>query len=143
MSTILNDCLGSLRDFRDRQSSQHLSPDAHAITRGLAELQASLSDAEPEPESPVQDIMTTDALLLAILGTLKRIESPLSTETSTGRVRVVLDPVGGAQSLGTVTTVGTVGTVTSMTQIGAVSAASFILDQMHAAWCLSVRSAIN
>lgn len=49
----------------------------------------------------------------------------LAVEPASGRMRVVVDALGGAQTLGTVTTVttlGTVNTVTNLAQIGSMSA---------------------
>lgn len=83
---------------------------------------------------------------------LSALVQPIWQDVSSGRLRVVLDPAGGAQTLGTVTTVSnvttvatvtTVSTLTSMSQIGGVAANSFIYDQMHSAWALSVRMAVT
>jgi hypothetical protein len=75
-----------------------------------------------------------------------------------GRLRVLIDPIGGAQTLGTVTTVGTVtnlgtlatvttvttvSTVTNIAQVGGAIAASSIFDNMQTAWASSVRGRIT
>lgn len=79
----------------------------------------------------------------ALMSALRALIHPIWEEAASGRLRVVLDPIGGAQTLGTVTTVGTVSNMTSVNQIAAVPANSFIYDQMHAAWCNSVRRAVS
>lgn len=76
-------------------------------------------------------------LAASILIALRALIHPIWEEASSGRLRVVLDPLGGAQTLGTVGTVGTV------SQLGAAPANSFIYDQMHSAWGNTVRRAIT
>lgn len=77
---------------------------------------------------------------------LRALVHPVWEDVSSGRLRVVLDPAGGAQTLGTVTTVGTVTAVTTLTnqsQIGAIPANTVVLDTMHAAWLHGPRRAIS
>ena len=77
-------------------------------------------------------------LMLEILAALSQTVDPV-----TGRMRVLIDPIGGAQSLGTVTTVTTVSTVTNLAQVGGVQASSQIFDAMQAAWAVSLRGRIT
>lgn len=86
-------------------------------------------------------------LMLEILAALSQTVDPV-----TGRMRVLIDPIGGAQTLGTVTALGTVTTVTGVTtvatvtnlaQVGGVQANSQILDAMQASWAMSVRPRIT
>lgn len=86
-------------------------------------------------------------LMLRLLAALSQTVDPV-----TGRMRVLIDPIGGAQTLGTVTTVTgvttvttvtTVATVTNLAQIGGVQANSQILDAMQASWAMSVRPRIT
>ena len=92
-------------------------------------------------------------LMLRLLAALSQTVDPV-----TGRMRVLIDPIGGAQTLGTVTALGTVTTVTGVTtvttvttvatvtnlaQIGGVQANSQILDAMQASWAMSVRPRIT
>ena len=72
----------------------------------------------------------------ALMSLLRALVHPIWEEAATGRLRVVLDPIGGTQTLGTVST------VTSLSQVAGVSAGSFIYDQMHAAWASAVRPRI-
>jgi hypothetical protein len=100
-------------------------------------------------------LVSLDQLMLAMLNTLEQIANPMSMETASGRLRVVLDPLGGAQTLGTVTAVGTVTTVstvttvttvsslTNMAQIGGVQANSMIYDTMANCWTNTVRGRIS
>jgi|GEM_PF-4375823 len=145
MSILTDAASKSLGDFRNAYG-QHLSPDAKAIIQGLASCGttadlstilssiAALITARPD----TTPIMADAAEYLTMIRSL--LESFL--EPTTGRLRVMLDPNGGAQTLGTVTTVNgvtTVGTVTSMSQVAGVPANSMILDAMHSAWALAVR----
>jgi hypothetical protein len=84
-----------------------------------------------------------DGLLYSMLQALRQIANPISTDVTTGRMRVVLDPLGGAQTLATVTTVGTVSTVTSMSQIGAMPANSMVMDAMQNMWANSIRRQVT
>lgn len=89
-------------------------------------------------------------LMLEILSALSQTVDPV-----TGRMRVLIDPIGGAQTLGTVTALGTVTTVTGVTtvttvatvtnlaQVGGVQANSHIFDAMQAAWAVSLRGRIT
>ena len=79
-------------------------------------------------------------LSAAIINALKQLVNNPSIEPASGRVRVVLDALGGAQTLGNVTTVGT---VTSMSQVAGIPANSFIYDQMHMSWATSIRPRIS
>jgi hypothetical protein len=94
-----------------------------------------VSASNPMPVK-VADQLTVD-LAANILVALKALIHPIWEEASSGRLRVVLDPIGGVQTLGTVSSVSTLG------QVGSVPANSFIYDQMHAAWAGSVRRAIT
>lgn len=130
----------------------------------LALIPASKIDVGAEGEfSPVNQAnpmpATIKDMFVALLRKLESIANPLSLDQSSGRVRVVLDPAGGAQTLGTVTTVATVTTVTTVTTVATVtnvsnvvafgpasagiSAASLVYDAMHSAWANSVRPRIT
>jgi fructose-1,6-bisphosphatase len=87
-----------------------------------------------------------------VLQMLSALVNPLWVDPATSRMRVVLDPLGGAQTLGTVTTVGTVNgvttvttvsTVTNQANIGGLPANGFVHDQMNATWAASVRRAVS
>jgi len=84
-----------------------------------------------------------DGLLYSMLQALRQIANPISTDVASGRMRVVLDPLGGAQTLAQVNTVGTVSTVTSMSQIGAMPANSMVMDTMQNMWANSIRRQIT
>lgn len=86
----------------------------------------------------IGDVGATLELLLGALASL-----PLAVDPSTGRLRVVLDATGGAQTLGTITTVATVTTLANMAQVGGVAANSAVLDQMTAAWAGALRGRIT
>ena len=85
--------------------------------------------------------------LLGLLGT--------AFEPATGRLRTVIDPTGGAQTLGTittvtgvttvptVTTVTTVSTVSNQTQLGGFQADGMTRDTMQTAWGSSLRGRIT
>ena len=86
-------------------------------------------------------------LMLETLAALSQTVDPV-----TGRMRVLIDPIGGAQTLGTVTgvttvstvtTVTTVATVTNLSQVGGIQASSQIFDAMQAAWAVSLRGRIT
>jgi len=87
--------------------------------------------------------LNSDALLLEAVNILKQIANPISMEPASGRMRVVLDPLGGAQTLATVTTVTTLGTLTSMSNIGGIPANSTVYDTMSMAWASSIRGRIT
>jgi hypothetical protein len=97
-----------------------------------------------------QDMTAPGALLPVadtglLLKLLHAIANPLSLDPASSRLRVFLDPLGGAQTLGTITTVSTVTTVASLTniaQVGGQPANSFILDQMHGAWASCLRGRV-
>ena len=80
---------------------------------------------------------------LALNRLLNIIANPTSLDPLTGRMRVVLDATGGAQTLGTVSTVTTVSTLTNMSQIGGIAANTLVLDTMHSAWVQAVRGRIS
>lgn len=82
-------------------------------------------------------MMAIEDLAIAIQTMLERIENPMHVDPVSGRLRVLLDPSGGAQTLGTVTT------VTNLAQIGAVKADSLIFDAMHNNWCNAVLPSIQ
>lgn len=86
-------------------------------------------------------------LMLEALSALSQTVDPV-----TGRMRVLIDPIGGAQTLGTVTTVTGVTTVTTVTtvaavtnlaQIGGALATGTVQDTMAAAWAQLVRPRIT
>ena len=74
------------------------------------------------------------ALLFEIVKSLREIANPLSLEATSGRMRVVLDALGGAQTLGTVTT---------LAQLAGVPANSVAFDLMAANWAQTVRPRIT
>lgn len=81
--------------------------------------------------APITD---TPAQIHAALGQLA---NPIWEEAATGRLRVVLDPLGGAQTLAavtTVTTVTTVSTVTNVAQFGSNPINSLLADVMNNAY---------
>jgi hypothetical protein len=61
----------------------------------------------------------------------------------TGRLRMLLDPVGGGQTLGTVTTVTTVTTLSNITSIGGFAAQAVVFDIAAQVWSQQVRSRIT
>jgi hypothetical protein len=108
-----------------------------------------LTDAQLRA-SPV-DVTIDDikAGLDLIFDTLSQL--PIALDAASGRLRVMLDPLGGAQTLGTITSVGTVttvtttttvGTVTNQAQIGGTVANSVVLDAMANAWGTLARGRI-
>lgn len=82
-------------------------------------------------------MMAIEDLAIAIQTMLERIENPMHVDPVSGRLRVLLDPSGGAQTLGTVTT------VTNITNIGGFSAAFFTAESMHNVWANSVLGGIQ
>lgn len=99
------------------------------------------------PDGDLQDVSTAAPLPVAAYGELiEAIEAMryaiqaltrsvgLQTVDAFGRNRVVLDALGGAQTLGTVTTVGTVTTLATLTnqaQLGGLAAQDQIPSLMH------------
>lgn len=73
-------------------------------------------------------------VLVAINRLLGVIANPVHVDPTSGRMRVMLDATGGAQTLGTVTT---------LSQVGGVAANSFIYDTMHAQWASALRGRIT
>lgn len=73
-------------------------------------------------------------VLVAINRLLDVIANPVQVDPTSGRMRVMLDATGGAQTLGTVTT---------LSQVGGVAANSFIYDTMHAQWASALRGRIT
>lgn len=73
-------------------------------------------------------------VLVAINRLLDVIANPVQVDPTSGRMRVMLDATGGAQTLGTVTT---------LSQVGSVAANSFIYDTMHAQWASALRGRIT
>ncbi len=57
-----------------------------------------------------------DPILISLIDSVRQLVGSLSlaSDPASGRLRVFVDPNGGAQTLGTVTTVGTVSNVTSI-----------------------------
>ena len=76
-------------------------------------------------------------VLVAINRLLDVIANPVQVDPTSGRMRVMLDATGGAQTLATVTK------LTSMSQVGGVAANSFIYDTMHAQWASALRGRIT
>lgn len=101
------------------------TPDTSPILSNIATLLAARPDTTPILADAAEYLTGLRYLLESFL------------EPTTGRLRVVLDPLGGTQTLGTVTN------VTSMSQVGAVPANSMVFDNMHAAWSLAVRGSGN
>lgn len=96
------------------------------------------NDGDISASSPLPiDIGTTVKALLQALA------NPVWQEVAGGRLRVVLDPLGGAQTLGTVTAVTTVTTLTSMSQIAGVAANGMVYDTMHNTWAVALRGRIT
>lgn len=79
---------------------------------------------------------TTD-FTAALLQVLRAIADPITVDPASGRLRVVLDATGGAQTLGTVST------VTNQAQLGGVAANSAIYDAMDAAYAHCLRGRIT
>lgn len=82
--------------------------------------------------------------LESLVGALR--DLPLAVDPTTGRLRVVLDATGGAQTLGTVTTVTTVSAVSAVNnvaQIGGFLASTQILDAMSLTWASMIRGRIT
>jgi hypothetical protein len=115
-----------------------------------------LTDAElratPVPVSGTFNASVNPDDTANMVSLLRALVHPIWEEANTGRLRVVLDPLGGAQTLGTVTTVGTVttcstvttvSTVTNQAQMGGILTNSMVFDNMHMAWASSVRRAVT
>ena len=100
-----------------------------------------VSEGDVASSNPMP-VLETDAAA-SLMRLLALIANPPSIDPASGRMRVLLDATGGAQTLGTVTTVTTVSTLTNMAQVGGIAANSFIYDQMHSAWALTVRPRIT
>ena len=125
-NTQINNGLGdSIRDIdRGGVKTQVVQLDAGGPT----------GESLVSPDNPLPMASQEAATLLLALRAL--IHS-VSIDAASGRVRVMLDANGGAQTLGTVSTVGNV------TQFGGLPNNGFIYDQMHAAWGDTVRRAIT
>ena len=108
--------------------------------------------ATPEP---ISGNITVEQLSQAVyIALLRALNHQIANEGSSGRLRVVLDPLGGAQTLGTVTTVGTVTTAATVTNVsnlvamGPASAGIPIRDALLTAndrinWSHNVRARIT
>jgi hypothetical protein len=73
----------------------------------------------------------------AIMTLLDRLVNRMDIDPVTGRVRVQVDSIAGAQTLATVTTVTTVTTLSNQSNIGGIAANSLVLDAMQSAWANS------
>jgi hypothetical protein len=95
----------------------------------------------PSPNT-VGPVSITDlaASIKTMIGMLEGL--PLAIEQSSGRMRVVLDALGGAQTLGTVTTVTTVTNLTRMGTSGT-EASAVPSDITMTAWALNCRGRIT
>lgn len=107
-----------------------LDPDTIAA---LQNINANVTGEVVVSNFPLNDIPTPDNTM-ALMSALRALVHPIWEEASSGRLRVVLDPLGGAQTLGT---------VTSIAQIAGVQANSLIYDQMTTAWACSTRRAVS
>lgn len=83
------------------------------------------------------DIAASIRVMLDMLGGL-----PLAFDPASGRLRVVIDALGGAQTLGTITTVQS---VTGVARMGTalVDVSSFPFDAMMTNWANCVRARIT
>lgn len=95
------------------------------------------------PVSLANPMPVTDEAMQLLAHILRAVENPLWMDTASGRLRVVLDALGGAQTLGTVSTVSTVGTLQNITSLGGVVAATAIMDAMTTAWASASRARIS
>ena len=92
----------------------------------------------PAPVSPTNPLLVLlSDIAESVRAMFRWIANPVWADPTSGRLRVVLDATGGAQTLGTVTT------LTSMSQVAGVAANSFIYDTMHAAWAHAVRPRVT
>lgn len=82
----------------------------------------------------------TADLGVALLHAMELFNEGPHIDPASGRLRVVLDALGGAQTLGTVTTCAT---LTSMSQVAGVPANSFIYDSIDSAWAQCIRGRIT
>ena len=107
------------------------------------------SDQSPIPITG--SIAATSDFWASVLHALEYISEGPQLDPASGRLRVVLDAAGGAQTLGTVTTVSTVttcstvttvSTLTSMSQIAGVAANSMVYDAIDNTWGACVRGRI-
>lgn len=81
-----------------------------------------------------------DAEIQMLSQLVRGLLDPVWVDPVSGRLRVVLDPIGGTQTL---STVNTVSTVTNMSQIGAVPADHMLYNTMQTTWATSIRPAIT
>jgi hypothetical protein len=85
-------------------------------------------------------------LAISLLHALEMISEGPQIDPGTGRLRVVLDANGGAQTLGTVsnvTSVATLNTLTTLSQIAGVPANSVVYDLMDMCWAQSILSRVS
>jgi hypothetical protein len=106
--------------------------------------------ASDQAAIPVTGSFTATADLgVALLRAMEMFNEGPHIDPASGRLRVLIDALGGAQTLGTVTTVGTVttlttcATLTSLSQIAGVPANSFIFDSIDVAWAQCIRGRIS
>lgn len=141
--------LGAVNDKLPALSGGRLPVELPAGGSGLTDAELR---ANPVPVSGSFSASVTPEDTATLMSALRALVHPIWEEAASGRLRVVLDPLGGAQTLGTVGTVTTVSTVTNLTtcaavtslnQMAGISAASFIYDQMHAAWANAIRPRIS
>ena len=92
------------------------------------------------PVTAADPMPVTQDLAVALLRAINEMHEGPHIETASGRMRVLLDAAGGAQTLGTVTTCGT---LTSMSQVAGIPANSFIYDSIDVAWSNCIRGRIT
>lgn len=95
--------------------------------------------ASDQPAIPVTGSLSTD-FWMSVVRALEAFTEGVFIDPASGRLRVVLDALGGAQTLGTVTTVAT---LTSMAQIAGVPANSVVYDVIDTAWANCLRGRIQ
>lgn len=98
-----------------------------------------LTDAQLRA-TPVQiagSISAASDFTAAVLRALELFSEGPHLDPASGRLRVMLDPLGGAQTLGTVST------LTTLSQIAGIPANSMVYDAIDVAWAQCVRGRVQ
>jgi len=98
------------------------NPNGQATMAASAPVVLASDEVVPVQVGVIEELLSALANREGLLG--------LAIEPGSGRLRVMIDPLGGAQTLGTVTTVGTVNTVTTVTGLTNIGGNSAALDQV-------------
>jgi hypothetical protein len=118
-----------------------------------------VAPTQVDPALFVRGFAQIEDICISLKRAIDLLEVPPGSETATGRLRVTLDAIAGALTLGTVTTVGTVTNITNLptlanvTTVAAVTTANQLGGQdartslIHAneqqAWAALVRARIS